>query len=135
RRHGATVTAIAISPEGQLLASAAEDGVLAISSLASGAELLRLRQAAPARRLVLVPGQGLLVSADGEGIVRVWELRRRRATRSVGRTARSTSGGSAEPVRGTHERALARTSRGSFAVLLRPGRRTRRGASPRKDGL
>src|SRR5262249_32743643 len=75
-RHGGTVTEIAISPSGQNLASASEDGTLRLWEVATGKELRRLRASGPPIFSVSFSHDGRLLVAtvsQYEGIC-VWDV-------------------------------------------------------------
>lgn len=68
------VLAVAISPDGSLLAAAGNKGAVQFWNAGDGADRLLLAMGAPVRGLVFHPqGQGLATAAD-DGTVRLWQL-------------------------------------------------------------
>ena len=72
-RHGAPVTAIAISERAQTIVSGDEDGVTIVSQL-DGTRSVRLEAAAPVLAVAVSATAGLVATASGDGAVRLWEL-------------------------------------------------------------
>lgn len=71
----ATITAIAISPNGALLVSASWDGTLRVWDVATGEELRRLEEAAWVMDCAVSPDGSFVVSASWDGNLRLWDLR------------------------------------------------------------
>lgn len=68
------VLAVALSPDGSLLAAAGSQGAVQFWNASDGADRLLLAVGAPVRRLAFHPqGQGLATAAD-DGTVRLWQL-------------------------------------------------------------
>jgi WD40 repeat protein len=70
--HRAQVRYIAISADGQRVATASDDGILQVLDRASGRRLTLRGHAARIRHIALAGG--VLLSSDGEGVVRRWDL-------------------------------------------------------------
>jgi WD40 repeat protein len=71
--HRADATAVAFAPDGELLASGARDGTLALWNPASGAQVGKLGgHSAAVLDLVFAPDGHLLASAAADGSVRLW---------------------------------------------------------------
>lgn len=72
--HRAQVRSLAMSPDGALIASASDDGQIQVLDQHSGRRLTLLGHSARVRHLAFTGGA--LLSADGDGLVRRWELPR-----------------------------------------------------------
>jgi WD40 repeat protein len=72
--HGQSVSSVAFSPDGQLLASASEDGTIRIWDSGTGTVRRRLiRYGKPLTSLAFSPDSQLLASGSEDGTVRLWE--------------------------------------------------------------
>jgi WD40 repeat protein/predicted Ser/Thr protein kinase len=70
--HRAQVRYLAITPDGRRIATASDDGVLQVVDRATGRHVTLRGHAARIRHIVFAGGA--LLSADGEGVVRRWQL-------------------------------------------------------------
>lgn len=80
-RHRAQVRALALTADGRTLASASDDGIVRVHHLDTGAHLTLRGHASRVRHLAFQ--RGALLSSDGEGVVRRWELPTRPAVLGV----------------------------------------------------
>ncbi|HET9627418.1 MAG TPA: serine/threonine-protein kinase [Kofleriaceae bacterium] len=71
-RHHAQVRYVAITDDGNRIATASDDGVLQVLDRATGRRMTLRGHAARVRHLAFAGG--VLLSADGEGVVRRWDL-------------------------------------------------------------
>lgn len=76
--HRSQVRSIALSPDGALLATGADDGEIQVLDRSSGRRLTLLGHRARVRHLAFLHGHGgaALISGDGDGAIRRWELPR-----------------------------------------------------------
>ena len=72
--HARSVGALAVSPDGALLASGADDRTIKLWSLPDGALRATLRGPAYVTALAIDPGGKRLASAFGDGTTRLWSL-------------------------------------------------------------
>jgi len=74
-RHSASVHTVAISPDGQLLASGGYDKTIRLWNLCTGEEILTLLgHSQPVRSVAFSPDGNLLASASDDGTIRLWKL-------------------------------------------------------------
>lgn len=93
--HRSQVRSIARSDDGALLATGADDGVIQVQDRRSGRRLTLLGHKARVRHLAFLdsPGGGrgdggaILISGDGDGMIRRWELPRTPSVLDAGRAA------------------------------------------------
>jgi WD40 repeat protein len=74
-RHGGTVTAVAFSPDGTVLASAGADGVVHLWEVPGGRERRRLTGHVGEVRAVAFSPDGVLVASAGDDGIRIWDAR------------------------------------------------------------
>jgi WD40 repeat protein len=67
------VTAVAFSPDGRLLATSADDGVVRISDARTGQFLLKVRHGSGVTAVAFSPDSGLLASSSDDGSARIWD--------------------------------------------------------------
>jgi WD40 repeat protein len=73
--HSGKVTAIAVTPDGRLLVSGSEDGMLKAWDVATGQEVRSLKgHEAQVDSIVVTPDGKLLVTAADDGMLKVWNL-------------------------------------------------------------
>jgi WD40 repeat protein len=74
--HAFAVYGVAVSPSGELLASAGADGTVKLWRAADGALLHTLTgHTSDVNSVAFSPNGSLLASADAEGVIRVWQVR------------------------------------------------------------
>jgi WD40 repeat protein len=74
--HLGQAYAVAISPDGQIIASCGADGDIALLDAATGAERRRLTgHSAAVEQVLFSPDGDLLASLSGDGSLRVWDVR------------------------------------------------------------
>ncbi len=72
--HDGFINSIAISPDGTLLTSGGDDGLILIRSLESGKELVVLKGHKRSVKVVRFQTNSKLVSGGGDGTVRIWDV-------------------------------------------------------------
>jgi roadblock/LC7 domain-containing protein len=73
-RHDGEVNDVTFSPDGQLLATASNDGTARVWEVASGQEHTRVTHDNAVWRVVFSPDGRLLATAGNDGTARVWEV-------------------------------------------------------------
>jgi len=113
--HEAAVRAVALTPDGRLAVSAAEDGALHVWDVAAGRPLHRLRVDDPEARwghgAAILPGGRQCVGATSDAFLTVWDLERGAAVRVLERPLAE-----GQSRRGSVVRAVAVTPDGRHAI-------------------
>jgi WD40 repeat protein len=118
--HEAAVRAVALTPDGRLAVSAAEDGALHVWDVAAGRLLHRLRAPAPrwhdpearwGHGAAILPGGRQCVSATSDAFLTVWDLERGAVVRVLERPLAE-----GQSRRGSVVRAVAVTPDGRHAI-------------------
>jgi len=73
--HGATVVALAVSPDGRTLASCDADRVTKLWSVATGRELMTLARGADVAQFAFLSEGDRLAGFSSGGAVRTWSAR------------------------------------------------------------
>jgi WD40 repeat protein len=84
-RHGSAIRQVAYTPDGEILTTLGDDGVIRLWDAATGAEIRRLAEA-PVRTsgFALAPGGRTLITASREDcLVRVWDVASGRPVRGI----------------------------------------------------
>ncbi|NJL09231.1 MAG: hypothetical protein HC908_00365 [Calothrix sp. SM1_7_51] len=73
--HFAPVTAVAISPDGKILASGSADRSIKLSNMVSGREINALQgHTEVISRLAISPDSKTIISGDATGVIKLWDI-------------------------------------------------------------
>src|SRR5205085_9922949 len=73
--HSDTVNAVAVSPDGKLVASGSDDDTVRLWNPGDGKEVLRLKgHSDSVLSVAFSPSGALLASAGADDVIRIWEM-------------------------------------------------------------
>ncbi|KAK2737764.1 TOR complex subunit lst8 [Myotisia sp. PD_48] len=81
--HTNNITGVAFHCEGKWMVTSSEDGTVKVWDVRSGALQRNYTHKAPVNDVVIHPNQGELISGDGSGYIKVWDLGESRCTHQL----------------------------------------------------